>query len=104
MFVFIFNTTFNNMNNNNNNKTDPLDFEWCHDDQSNRIEFAASFTDWQPQAAMWSSAAQRWVVRCSVPKGTHHFKWVVNGTWTVDDDQPQAQDDNGNTNNVLYFV
>ena len=51
---------------------------------------------------MWDEAKQRWIARVNAPKGRHHFKWVIDGAWTVDEDQPQ-HNDGVHTNNVLYF-
>lgn len=79
---------------------DPLEFEWYHEG-AKEVRFAASFTDWQQVPAEWSEPRKRWIVKVNVPKGKHQFKWIIDGEWVVDPDQPQSGGDFNN--NVLYF-
>lgn len=81
---------------------DPLELEWTHNGQGHHVRLAGSFTDWNQVPAVWDEAKQRWIARVNAPKGKHHFKWVIDGAWTVDEDQPQ-HNDGVHTNNVLYF-
>ena len=81
---------------------DPLELEWTQSGRDHSVYLAGSFTDWQPIPAVWDDIKQRWIAKMNVPKGKHHFKWIVDNTWVVDEDQPQDSD-GVHTNNVLYF-
>lgn len=67
------------------------------------VQVAGSFNSWQPVAAELDGGGGKWKASIRAPKGVHHFKLVVDGSWVVDESIPTALDPHGNVNNLLII-
>jgi len=63
-------------------------FEWKHG--GNHVLLAGAFTAWKAYPMTHVDDSPNWYYNLDLPIGTHHFKFVVDGVWRVDDDQPQS--------------
>jgi len=41
-----------------------------------------------------------WTLVMELPRGTHQFKYIVDGNWMHDSDFASAKDEHGNINNI----
>lgn len=79
-----------------------LFFSWPHGGSDVRL--AGSFNDWSP-APMSLGEDGAWSVELSgVAPGQHQFKFVVDGQWVHDGEQPNVQNEVGSFNNVATAV
>jgi len=63
-------------------------FEWKHG--GNHVLLAGAFTAWKAYPMTHVDDSPNWYYNLDLPIGTHHFKFVVDGVWRVDNDQPQS--------------
>jgi hypothetical protein len=56
-----------------------------------RVELLGDFTLWEPVAM--TQQGSRWVAVLTVPEGTHHFGFLVDGSWYVPPDTQDAVPD-----------
>jgi len=78
--------------------TATVSFSWPH--PAGDVRLAGSFNDWSP-AEMSRGDNGLWRLTLDVPTGKHEFKFVVDGNWTHDGEQPHTQNEVGSFNNVL---
>lgn len=70
--------------------------------QAKLVTIAGSFNDWQPFYTLMYPENGVWAVKLNLASGKYTYKFVVDGNWTLDPDNPEKEDDgNGNTNSVL---
>ena len=55
------------------------------------VQVLGDFTLWEPVAM--TADGSRWTVELEVPIGTHHFGFLVDGSWYLPDDAPDAVPD-----------
>eukprot|EP00249_Psilotum_nudum_P020274 c27632_g1_i1 orf=531-2006(+) len=79
----------------------PTRFVWPHGGR--RVYLCGSFTRWQEMLAMSpvEGCSSVFQVICSLPAGYHQFKFVVDGEWRYDDQQPMMKDPLGDCNNFV---
>ncbi|MDT4895281.1 MAG: hypothetical protein QOH25_358 [Acidobacteriota bacterium] len=66
------------------------------------VTLAGSFNDWNQSQLVCGHEGEAWVCRVDLEAGYHIYKFIVDGNWVLDPDNPNtAIDDAGNTNNVL---
>ncbi len=67
------------------------------------VLLAASFTDWQYKAIKMKKSAEGWVANVKIRPGKYWYKFVVDGNWTIDEDNTTREmDDEGNVNSVYF--
>jgi len=74
-------------------------FEWKHG--GHHVLLAGSFTAWKAYPLTQSNGV--WFVDLPLPTGTHSFKFVVDGEWRVDEDQPKSGKQ-PHINNVVHVT
>lgn len=65
---------------------------------------AGSFNRWDPgqQPLTPRSKTGTYIASISLPAGTHEYKFVVDGNWQIDPDNPNLTPDGaGSVNNIL---
>ncbi|MEM9718683.1 MAG: serine hydrolase [Bacteroidota bacterium] len=73
-----------------------------HYTYSNLITIAGDFNKWNPLMHLFIKQNGEWVCRLKLNPGTYHYKLVIDGVWTLDPENPNAElDDNENINSVL---
>ena len=67
-----------------------------------KVEFAGSFCQWQRLKMEYNATEQVWFIRMYLREGTHAYKYVVDGQWINDPENPVTRPDgNGNTNSFI---
>jgi hypothetical protein len=66
------------------------------------VTLAGDFNNWNQSQLVCGQEGDEWVCRVDLEPGYHTYKFIVDGNWVLDPDNPNtALDDAGNTNNVL---
>jgi Glycogen recognition site of AMP-activated protein kinase len=66
------------------------------------VTLAGSFNNWNQSQLVCGHENDEWVCRVDLEPGYYTYKFIVDGNWVLDPDNPNtALDDAGNTNNVL---
>jgi Glycogen recognition site of AMP-activated protein kinase len=66
------------------------------------VTLAGSFNNWNQSQLVCGRESDEWLCRVDLEPGHYTYKFIVDGNWVLDPDNPNtAQDDAGNTNNVL---
>ncbi|MBE6366373.1 MAG: glycoside hydrolase [Lentisphaerae bacterium] len=68
------------------------------------VSVAGNFNDWDPTAKPMTDKAGNGVYRCTLllAPGTYEYKFVINGVWCVDTNNPNfAPNDLGTLNSLL---
>ena len=66
-----------------------------------KVQVGGTFNDWRLVDAQRLDG-RTWSAKVHAVRGTHRYKWVVDGVWTVDSKEEACTDKCGITNNVLY--
>jgi hypothetical protein len=67
-----------------------------------QIFLAGSFNNWNPKQILFGKENGEWVCRINLPEGKHYYKFIVDGNWMLDPENPVFEDDGeGNLNSVL---
>lgn len=74
-------------------------------DNAERVVLAGSFNDWNESAITMERNGQGyWTYRLPLPAGKHYYKFIIDGKWILDPDNPVKEyDGKGNVNSV-YMV
>lgn len=68
-----------------------------------RIMLAGSFNNWSPNVLEMNRTDSGWIAYVKLGPGKHWYKFVVDGNWTIDNDnQLKENDGQGNVNSVFY--
>ena len=63
-----------------------------------KVELLGDFTGWEP-VAMSHGDGTRWTATLEIPPGTHHFGFLLDGSWFVPNTAPgRVADDWGQVN------
>src|SRR5215213_7112328 len=66
------------------------------------VTLAGSFNNWDQSQLVCGREGAAWVCRVDLVPGEYTYKFIVDGNWVLDPDNPAtAEDEAGNTNNVL---
>jgi CubicO group peptidase (beta-lactamase class C family) len=66
------------------------------------VNLAGTFNDWKPAAIVCGKEQSEWVCRVDLKPGKHLYKFIIDGNWIIDPDNPTTEDDGrGNINSVL---
>ena len=68
-----------------------------------RVMLAGSFNNWMPNALAMTKKDSGWIAYVKLGAGKYWYKFIVDGNWTIDNDNIQNENDNrGNINSVYY--
>ena len=74
---------------------------WAPD--AGEVFVAGSFNEWSDSATPMVNDAGKWSVVVALEPGKHIYKFVVDGAWIADPDNPDSEDDGyGGVNSVLW--
>lgn len=66
------------------------------------VALAGDFNDWHQSQVVCGKEGDDWICRIDLEPGHHAYKFIVDGNWVLDPENPKtAVDDAGNTNNIL---
>jgi len=69
---------------------------------SGAVELLGDFTHWEPVAMQRDG--EEWVVNLEIPAGTHHFGFLVNGSWYLPKDAPDTVPDEWGRRNATLVI
>lgn len=79
-------------------------FELTGFHEAAKVYLAGSFNSWNPEELRMQKTESGWQIPMFLRKGTYSYKFIVDGSWILDPDNPdQLADSRGNTNSVLSF-
>jgi hypothetical protein len=75
----------------------------CRNPGASRVTLAGSFNGWNAdQLPLTSDGKGNWVIVQPLPAGKHEYKFVADGTWSGDSENPETQaDPYGGTNSLV---
>ncbi|GAX83635.1 hypothetical protein CEUSTIGMA_g11059.t1 [Chlamydomonas eustigma] len=76
----------------------PVVIVWSHG--GNHIEVEGSFDNWTTRQVLQRSGKESTIVKL-LPPGVYQYKFIVDGEWKYDPNQPAMFDELGNVNNVI---
>jgi AMP-activated protein kinase-like protein len=66
------------------------------------VAVAGSFNDWNQSQVLCAKEPAEWVCRIDLAPGKYTYKFIIDGDWILDPDNPNTEDDErGFTNSVL---
>jgi hypothetical protein len=66
------------------------------------VVLAGSFNDWNQSQLVFGREGGEWVCRVDLQPGRYTYKFIVDGNWILDPDNPETEEDEaGNKNSVL---
>jgi hypothetical protein len=66
------------------------------------VALAGSFNNWSQSQHLFGREGDDWVCRLDLDSGVYTYKFVVDGNWLLDPDNPETQEDEaGNVNNIV---
>ncbi|HWT02512.1 MAG TPA: glycogen-binding domain-containing protein [Pyrinomonadaceae bacterium] len=66
------------------------------------VALAGTFNNWDQSQLVCGREGGEWVCRVDLEPGEYSYKFIVDGNWVLDPDNPNTvEDEAGNTNNVL---
>jgi hypothetical protein len=69
------------------------------------VALAGTFNNWSPTQTFFTKAGDVWVCSVELPPGKHVYRFVVDGEWIADPNNPQTErDEKGNVNSVLLVA
>ncbi|MDP4246259.1 MAG: hypothetical protein Q8932_10465 [Bacteroidota bacterium] len=72
---------------------------------ANKVILAGSFNDWSPYGLAMRRTDSGWIAKVPLKPGKYWYKFIVDGRWTIDEDNQQRENDGlGNTNSVFYVT
>jgi len=67
--------------------------------EGSEVKIAGEFNSWTPADTKLED--NTYTFSCHLSPGRYTYKWVVDGNWIVDTNQPTITDEGGNVNNVI---
>ena len=66
------------------------------------VAVAGTFNDWNQSQFLFGKEGDEWVCRVDLAPGKYTYKFIIDGNWILDPDNPNTEDDErGFTNSVL---
>lgn len=66
------------------------------------VALAGSFNEFNQSQLLFGKEGDEWVVRMDLAPGKHTYKFIIDGDWIVDPDNPTTEEDErGHTNSVV---
>lgn len=66
------------------------------------VALAGSFNDWNQSQFLFGKEGDEWVCRIDLAPGKYTYKFIIDGDWILDPENPNTEDDErGFTNSVL---
>jgi tetratricopeptide (TPR) repeat protein len=65
------------------------------------VTLAGSFNQWNSLHTILFRQGDEWIGTIDLKPGKYPYKFVVDGEWILDPDNPETMEENGNTNSAL---
>lgn len=69
-----------------------------------KVYLAGDFNDWSPNAFLMQKDGDDWVFTVNLQPGKHRYKYVVDGKWTLDPNNPLWEQNEHHTGNSILWV
>lgn len=70
----------------------------------NSVQICGSFDKWQVRHPLtFDPICNKWTVTLKIKKGSHFYKYIVDGEWKVSKGEKTIKDDSGFLNNFISF-
>lgn len=66
-------------------------------DGATQVFWAGEFNGWSTTANPFTKEGDKWTLTLPLPAGEHMYKFVVDGAWVADPDNPETKGDYGNS-------
>jgi hypothetical protein len=73
-------------------------------EDSRKVYLAGSFNDWNKKGLKMSKTSKGWVLPMYLKEGTHAYKFVVDGEWVTDPENPIVRPDGGGNFNSFMAL
>ena len=74
-----------------------IQLEWNYG--GNDVKIAGTFNNWQPNNM--TKIDNKWIYKIKIQADIYIYKFIVDGTWCVNDNMEKMTDENGNVNNII---
>jgi len=71
--------------------------------RAQRVTLAGSFNNWLPDALAMIKTDSGWIAQVNLGPGKYWYKFIVDGRWTIDDDNLLIENDGRGNNNSVYY-
>lgn len=71
--------------------------------QAKRVMLAGSFNNWNPDALSMKQNDSGWIANVKLSAGKYWYKFIVDGNWTIDNDNLLKENDGEGNINSVYF-
>jgi hypothetical protein len=68
-----------------------------------RVNLSGSFVNWVPDAISMTKTDSGWIYYVKLGAGKYWYKFIVDGSWTIDKDNEWVENDGRGNNNSVYF-
>ena len=68
------------------------------------VALAGSFNNWDQSQYVFGREGDEWVCRIDLEPGKHAYKFIVDGNWLLDPDNPNSEDDDYGVKNSVIIV
>jgi hypothetical protein len=68
-----------------------------------RVNLSGSFVNWVPDALVMTKTDSGWIYLVKLAPGKYWYKFVVDGSWTIDKDNRWVENDGRGNDNSVYF-
>lgn len=69
--------------------------------KAKQVALAGDFNHWQAGVFMLQKVNEVWKTTCQIPEGNHQYRFIVDGNWMPDPNNPYTAMDNGIVNSLL---
>ncbi|MCU1268008.1 MAG: hypothetical protein JWM21_4326 [Acidobacteria bacterium] len=71
---------------------------------ANVIVLSGSFNNWHQSQYVFGREGDEWICRIDLEPGKHAYKFIVDGNWILDPDNPNTEDDDYGVKNSVMSV
>jgi len=68
------------------------------------VALAGSFNNWNQSQFIFGKEGDEWICRIDLEPGKHAYKFIVDGNWLLDPDNPNTEDDDYGVKNSVLMV
>ena len=68
------------------------------------VVLTGSFNNWNQSQFIFGKEADEWICRIDLEPGKHAYKFIVDGNWLLDPDNPNTEDDDYGVKNSVIVV
>lgn len=82
----------------------PITFFLPNHNHASKVILSGSFNNWDTEALQMTKVNEGWTYTIPLSGGKHHYKFIVDGNWIVDPENPVKEYDESSHINSVYMV